>query len=335
MLKALIGAGLACLLASVLAPLPAHAAEALAPADYAKPVDCPAHYDLVEASGTCKPRDAEIRELPQGQCSGDGLRLTKENKCAASEAPPSPQCKAWSGRKSRISGSGSKASCLYEPTLAVSGLGDYIGDCFEITGALPTVGLKPKGIYLVTGQGEAEGNDRELTLVDARSDWYYLGCEAVPGSKHKAMASGLMESGALRSGYAYGFLTMPYKYYPGAKSFVTGIPIGGYLGWRNGKAGSGRTLAAAVTLSSVKANTVDPTKLGADGKPTATGSADVAALSLAFGWMFDVSKTAFGKPFKAGIFAGWDFVNREPTIDYRFNRKPWIAIQIGYDFTDD
>jgi hypothetical protein len=335
MLNALFRAGLAGVLAALLAPLPVHAVDAHVPADYAKPVECPAHYDLVEATGTCKARDTEIRALAQGQCSGEGLRLTNENKCAPTEAAPSPQCKAWSGRKSRVSGSGSKAFCVYEPTLAVSGLGDYIGDCFEITGAPPGNGLQSKGIYLVTGQGEAESNDRELTLVDARSDWYYLGCEAVPGSKHKTMASSLMESGALRSGYAYGFLTMPYKYYPGAKSFVTGVPIGGYLGWRNGKAGSGRTLAAAVTLSNVKANTVDPKVLDADGKPAATGSADVAALSLAFGWMFDVSKTALGKPFKAGVFAGWDFVNKAPTIDYRFNRKPWIAIQIGYDFTDN
>lgn len=166
----------------------------------------------------------------------------------------------------------------------------------------------------------------------------HLGLQAYWGAdsvKHTVSAAALMEAGALRSGYAFGLLTMPYKYYPGEKSFVAGVPIGAYLGWRNGVAGSGSTFAAALTLGQVKADTVDPAQKDANGKPTVIGSADVAALSLALGVMYDLLKSPVGKPFKAGIFVGADVVSRDPTVSYRFNRKPWVAIQLGYDFTDN
>jgi hypothetical protein len=149
------------------------------------------------------------------------------------------------------------------------------------------------------------------------------------------LASQMNAVGATRFGYAYGFLTMPYKYFPSEKSFQVNVPIGAYMGWRWGAAGSGQTLAAAVTLSTVKANTVDPNTLDASGKPTVTGTTDVAALSIAAGIMFDVLKSPAGKPFKTGVFVGRDIVNQDPTIDYKFNRKNWIAVQIGYSFTDN
>jgi hypothetical protein len=222
-----------------------------------------------------------------------------------------------------------------EPTASIaSAPGDYVSDCFEIAAAPPGTTLKKDETYFVSGQKEIANDDRELTLVKGRIKWFF-GCKPVGDPVQRIAASRLIESGAYRRGWAYGALTMPYKYFPGEKSFVVNAPIGAYLGWRDGQAGSGRTYALAVTLSSVKANVVDPNLLDAAGKPTVTGTADVAALSLAAGAMFDILKSPRGKPFKVGVFVGRDTVSRDPTIDYRYNRKNWVALQIGYDFTDN
>jgi hypothetical protein len=326
------------LVALMLLPVPGFGADAaFVPADFAKPNQCPAHFDYQPADGSCKGIKDEIAALKGDLCAGDGVRADKNGLCVAVDPAPAPQCKAIAGRSAKISGAGARAQCSYEATLAISGLGDYVGDCFATPIAPAGSGLKAGGHYLVTGQQDAGDKDRELTIVDGTDPhWYKLGCKAAQsGSVHRVLASGLIESGAKRKGYAYGFLTMPYKYFPSDKSFETGVPIGGYLGWRSGQAGSGKTVAAAVTLGSVKANTVDPNQRDAAGNKLVTGNADVAALSFAFGGMFDLLKSPAGKPFKAGVFVGWDFVNEDPGIDYRHNRKPWIAIQLGYDFTDN
>jgi hypothetical protein len=338
MVKTSASVALGCSALALLWPAAGQAADSFVPADYAQPKECPARYDYQPAAGTCKAQPDQIAALKGADCAGDGVRLdTASGKCVPTDPAPAPQCKPIAGRTAKISGAGTKAACSYEATLAVSGRGDYIGDCFYSPLALARSGLKAEGNYLVTDQRKAGEDDRELTVVTGTDPaWYKLGCRALEnGSKHSVLASELMESGAKRKGYAFGFLTMPYKYYPSDKSFVTGVPIGGYLGWRSGQAGSGMTMAAAVTLGSVKANTVDPIQRDAAGNKLVTGSADVAALSLAFGGMFDLLKSPTAKPFKAGVFVGWDYVNNEPSIDYRHNRKPWIAIQIGYDFTDN
>jgi hypothetical protein len=339
MFKASVGVSIAGSVVALLWPVAGHAADTFVPADYVQPKDCPALYDYQPAAGTCKALPDKIAELKGARCTGDGVRLdTQNDKCVPTDPAPAPQCKPFAGRTAKISGAGAKAACSYEATLAVSGLGDYIGDCFKVPIKPAGTNLEPGKNYLVTGQKDAGKDDRELVLVDGTpAELLRFGCKAVKGgSVHPGLlASGLIEAGAVRKGYTYGFLTMPYKYFPSEKSFVTGVPIGGYLGWRSGQAGSGKTAAAAVTLGSVKANTVDPAKLDANNKPTVTGTADVAALSFAFGLMFDLLKSPAGKPFKAGVFIGKDIVNNDPSIDYRFNRKPWIAIQLGYDFTDN
>ncbi len=339
MLKTAVALSVGCGVLAALLPLHGHAAETFVPADFAKPSACPAHFEYQAADGSCKALKDEIATLKSDACAGDGVLVDKATgKCVSTDPAPAPLCKPIAGRSAKISGAGAKAACSYEATLAASGRGDYVGDCFETPITPSGMGLKAGRHYLVTGQKSADDDDRELTLVDASpSAWYRLGCEAVKGGAiYRGRASGLIEAGAVRQGYAYGFLTMPYRYFPGDKSFVTGVPIGGYIGWRAGQAGSGRTVAAAVTLGSVKANTVDPTRFAADGKTKlVTGTSDVAALSFALGMMFDILKSPAGKPFKAGMFVGADIVSNDAAIDYRFNRKPWIAIQLGYDFTDN
>ncbi len=214
-----------------------------------------------------------------------------------------------------------------------SAAGDYIGDCFGLKGN-PDVNDEGARTYLVTEQKELDNDDRRLTVVPGKIKYFPLRCVATSREREAKLASELIAQGATRSGYAYGVLTMPYKYFPGEKSFTVNAPVGGYMGWRHGRAGSGTTYAVAFTLSSVKANTVDPSTL-VDNKPAVTGTAQVAAISFAAGVMFDVLKSTRGKPFKTGLFIGRDRVSQDPTVDYRFNGKTWVALQIGFDFTDN
>jgi hypothetical protein len=310
------------------------------PADLSKPEVCPDYYNYKKDSGECMADTNKINVLKEDDCKGPGLKLNVGGSppvCVVdNKKKPSPKCKSLPGYTSKITGTGVNAACSFERLILASAPGDYIGDCFHIKAVPPGTELEHGEYYFVSGQKTTASNDRELTLVSGEVRWIPpTGCHATGGPQHQVFASQLIEAGASRYGYAYGILTMPYKYFPSEKSFQVNVPIGGYLGYRYGQAGSGTTFALAVTLSSVKANTVDPTKLDAAGKPTVTGTADVTAISGAIGFMFDFLKSPNGSPFKAGVFIGKDIVSSDPNIDYRFNRKTWIAIQLGYDFTNN
>ena len=93
-------------------------------------------------------------------------------------------------------------------------------------------------------------------------------------------------------------------------------------------AGSAITFAGTVAIGSVKGEVKDST-----GKVTDTP--DLMALSVAAGWMYDISKSASGKPFKIGVFIGKDFVSSGNAVNYPRNRQTWAAFQIGFDFTDN
>jgi hypothetical protein len=310
--------------------------EKFVPLDYSQPNVCSDFYEFEKVGGTCKGFPEKVDKPSEARCNGFDFSFDKSSgKCSSAGATKIPACKPMVGFLPSISGTGAEAKCSYERLVVRSAPGDYIGDCIEIK-------VKPAGTdidvgkYLVTAQKEIEGDDRELTLVPGEVQVFPgVHCASLSGSPKKVNASQLIDLGAIRQGYTYGFLTMPYKYYPGQKSFQLGIPVGGYLGWRYGQAGSATTAAAALTLGTVKANTVDPNKLDGSGKPSVLGSSDVPVISLALGVMFDILKSSRGKPFKAGVFVGADVVNNDPTIEYRFNRKKWVAIQLGYEFTDN
>ena len=224
--------------------------------------------------------------------------------------------------------------------------GDYLGDCFIVRSTLPSApAMAVDRNYIVTRQSGSDPTQPQLTLVPAiRWDTMSFFQEYVPGVSCRpdrstqgpisVPASALADAGALRMGWVHGILTMPYKYYPGSKKFEAGAPIGAYLGWRWGQPGAGLTLAGAVTIGSVNADTVDPQTLNAQGQPTITGSTNATALSAAVGYVVDITRNETYHPFKVGIFVGKDFVNTSPNLVYEHNRKTWVALQIGFQFTD-
>lgn len=302
-------------------------------------ISCGKLFIFNQSEGTCTISDAVRKALTADKCTGPGLTYVEALKecIVVKESVPKPECKA---DNVKLEFDATLKQCVVKADTPKSAPGNYKGDCFRLNTASPISGLENGEMYTVTDQGEADANgDKQLSMKKGKFTLFpTIGCKVADGDKAgplvQAKASELVVSGATRYGYAYGLLTMPYKYYPSAKSFESGAPIGGYMGWRMGQAASGFTLALALTLGSVKADTVDPKQLDVDGKPKVTGSTNVSALSYAAGFVFDVAKDPKAKPFKAGFFVGKDFVNNDPSVQYRFNRKTWIAVQIGYDFTD-
>ncbi len=229
-----------------------------------------------------------------------------------------------------------------------SNRGDYVGDCFLIKNDVPGL-AKNEGTrhWLVTEQDSRDPNDPVLTLIPA-SDWGHswvettlqralpiLGC--TPKTSHstpaRVHASDFNRHGAIRRGFVYGMLTTPYKYFPGSKRFQAGAPVGPYLGWRIGQSGVGGAFVTAITLGAVEGDTVkaDPTDAT---KQVITGHTTLMALSAAAGLIFDITRNPSKSPIKVGLLAGQDWVNSADNVKYDHNRKTWVAIQIGFDFTD-
>lgn len=216
-----------------------------------------------------------------------------------------------------------------KPVIAATTPGDYKGDCFRLV-AKPGVGsgLKEKGTYLVLSQDKREG-DPNLKVIEAESLAYgFLSCSPKTGSAPEVKdvrASTFIESGAIRTGWTYGVLALPYKYHLDDKSFSSGVSVGPYIGRRIDAWGAGYTVAATMAIGTVTGTSTDTA--GNTTSPT------LAAFTFAGGVMFDVSKGS--KPFKAGLFVGRDVVGRDSGVMYPHNRKTWIAVQLGYDFTDN
>jgi hypothetical protein len=260
-------------------------------------------------------------------------------------APTCPGIHSYTAKV--LSDTAGQLSCVYErPDAPTSSQGDYVGDCFHLK--TPVGNLAAGTRLFVTDQDAQDKASPMLTVVRA-VNWGddlggffqdlvpgWPGCRATVSNTPATAVSAteLTKSGATRRGYAFGALTMPYKYFPGSKKFIEGVPLGAYLGWRVGQPGSALTFAASVTLGSVSADTVTRTGTGASEVVTITGSTQAAALSWAGGLMVDVSRNPASKPFRAGFFVGKDHVNRSDNISYEHNNKTWVAVQIGFDFTD-
>lgn len=317
---------------------PAQAATtAVDPATLKAPT-CEAPLQFNEADGVCGLAEgAKASDFTEQTCpkvSGFEVR----NQVCEFE-PSKARAPTCSNSVSNLRYNAQSKSCEMVVGQPTSSPGDYVGDCFRIKAEPSGSGMKAGQVYMVTGQevGGEDGADRTLKLVDGKLNlWPFpvlFGCVAQQGGRTYQASSGLlMEHGASRYGWAFGALAMPYKYYPSAKRFTAGLPIGAYLGWRRGVAGSGNTIAVAVTLSQVRADLV--TK-DAQGNEVITRGADVAALSGAFGMVFDISKRPSSKAFKAGLFFGKDRVNTSDNVRYDLNHKWWMAVQLGYDFTDN
>lgn len=292
-------------------------------------LSCDSPFVLKDAA--CTIDDAALARLDTADlCKGQGLAFDAGNKRCVADArlAPAPTC-TLNGQSlkfdSRVRG------CVLKAEPVRSSLGDFMGDCYRVRAGRTgmSAGLTAGSTYKVMFQTpDADGKDKTLTLVES-GDKGTLSCSP----NRKAMlfdvkASELASLGADRAGWAFGVLAVPFKYYSSGRTFGSGTSIGPYFGRRWGTPGSAYTFAVAATIGSVKGEVRD-----AEDKITSTP--DLQAFSLATGFMWDIAKSPEVRPFKLGVFVGADWVSSDRVVQFRQNRKPWIAFQIGFDFLDN
>lgn len=266
-----------------------------------------------------------------GLCT-KALGVWKDDKCAAPTEPRKATC------SDKVAGLVLKdGKCQLDRSTPRSAKGDYLGDCFEFRGRPetgPLAWLKGGEVMAVVDQ-QKDAADPMLKLVEATGSgtgW----CAAKTGSPIlPALASDVVETGAYRKGWVYGVLAVPYKYYPSSKTIAPAASIGGYFGRRWGTPGSAYSFVGALTLGAVKGEIREASTDGGKTPGKILETPQLSALSGAFGFMWDLSKAPGAKPFKIGAFVGVDRVSRGEIAKYPQDGKPWLALQIGYDFTDN
>jgi hypothetical protein len=307
---------------------PAHAVEIVSVVTDAK-ISCDAPFEL--KNGTCVVDAAALAKLDKAEtCKGEGLAFDKQGgKCIADPAlAPTPKC---TREGEQVKFDAQVKQCVLKREPLRSTLGDSMGDCYRVhvTRKSTTKELVAGKSYKVMFQDtDSDGKDKTLTLVESE-DKGTLWCDPRRGAElFDVKASELTRMGADRAGWAFGVLAVPFKYYGSSRTFGSGTAIGPYVGRRWGTPGSAYTFAVAATLSSVKGEIRD-----ADDKITSTP--DLQAFSLATGFMWDIAKAPEVRAFKWGVFIGADWVGSDKVVQFKQNRKPWIAIQIGFDFLDN
>jgi hypothetical protein len=289
---------------------------------------CPANFAVKGMA--CVADDAEILKLTEDKCKGAGLAFVgKPAQCfVVKDQIPTPTC---SGGALPLTYDKTLQQCVVKDEIPRSLLSEYLGDCFRIKG-LPAgskLGLESENTYQVRFQRPEGTADKMLTLA-LSGDKGTLGCAPVEkATLFDVKASDLQAIGANRAGWAFGVLALPYKYHTDDRSFSAATSVGPYFGRRWGTPGSAYTFAVAATIGSVKGevrDAVDKTKI--------VETPDLQAFSLSAGFSYDVSKSPEIRPFKIGFFVGADWVGSSDIVKYKHNRKPWVALQIGYDFLD-
>ena len=125
-----------------------------------------------------------------------------------------------------------------------------------------------------------------------------------------------------RYGLTYGALLVPFKYHlGGSKSFTGSTSVGGYLGFRQDR--SGRTGLALEYIGFIGAATV-PVAQTTNGQST---TQNMSGVTYGIGILGTVKGS-----FHMGVVFGADRVNA--SAHYEDNGKPWVAVEIGYAFSN-
>lgn len=212
-------------------------------------------------------------------------------------------------------------------TAAVSSNDNYVGDCFRVyipSDSTSGSTLTP-GWYLTLSQ-----HDDNLKLLKVKSPLGVICSAQRPEVDEKgnpviveAKATDLFAYRALRTGWTYGVLVLPYKYHLDDKSFSGETTIGPYIGRRSTLGDIGYTWAMTAGFTPVSVESIDQS-----GNKKST---QLSAFSYAIGLIFELNKGL--SPFQAGIFFGRDVVSSDSAVTYNHDRKNWLAFQLGWDFS--
>jgi len=121
-----------------------------------------------------------------------------------------------------------------------------------------------------------------------------------------------------RYGLTYGTLMVPYKYHFGSKNFSSSTSVGGYLGFRQENSLIGLQWIGFMGVGQIP---VTQNVNGEDKTQNLTG------VSYGIGLLGTVKDK-----FHMGVILGADRVN--PGSGYKDNGKPWIAVELGYAFSN-
>jgi hypothetical protein len=322
-------------LAPAMAWLPARAAPAEVIDLTSITPGCELPYTLKADKSACEANPAVFKAIKvQAECEKVAGAKWDAGACTAptdATLIPKPTC---GSRLSDLSYNADKKSCQVIRETPRRSLGDFVGDCFKIHSPPPEGvddQLKQGMYFIVESQTRTPTEDKELVVSPARPaglGGMTFWCRTTGARERRINASTLVSAGAHRYGWSYGVLTLPFKYYAHDKSFTPGaLNVGPFLGRRWGSAGSAITAAVAATIGSVRGEIKDT-------QGNITSTPDLTAFSIAIGLMLDVSNNPDLKPFKMGLFYGVETVSGADGVNYKHNRKPWVAFQIGYDFTD-
>ena len=293
---------------------------------------CADGFDYIQSSKQCKVGTKFDDASKAADCAKLKGTFTeaKDGKPASCAPPktPAPTCNAPESRRISFK----DGQCVLDVSTPTSDAGNYVGDCIEPAGKIP--GAPNYKLLHVTEQSE---DRKTLYVVPAERPWKIF-CKPLEVATDEngqvtndsrwepvpIALSDVLRSGAKRTGWVYGMLALPFKYRPGNKSITNSVSVGPYLGARASMAGRAWTHAVTLGLTQIKASTPD----GNGG----VNDTHVTGFTFAYGLMFDVSKSA--KPFKSGVFVGVDQYSKLNGTKVAESGKWWLAVQIGYDFTD-
>lgn len=125
-----------------------------------------------------------------------------------------------------------------------------------------------------------------------------------------------------RYGLTFGTLIVPFKYHlGGSESFSGSASVGGYVGYRQEKSGF---LGLDVQYVAF---------IGASNVPVSKTTNGTTTTENMFGVSYGIGILGTVKgSFHMGIILGADRVNS--SADYIDNGKPWIAVELGYAFSN-
>ena len=147
-----------------------------------------------------------------------------------------------------------------------------------------------------------------------------------PGAVIRVKAQQLTDSPPDRLGMAFGVLTVPFKYHlTGAKDFTGSASLGSYLGYRtdNEGLGYGTTFLAFIGASNI--SVPEQSNSGSNTQGGSTTTHNLFGVSYGFGAVATIKGS-----FQAGLVIGADRVSNSEK--YQYNGKPWLALELGYDF---
>ncbi len=249
-------------------------------------------------------------------------------------------------------------SAIAQPTTTPSDKDSWKGDKVKLANDVKNIGdgqngsnyFAPDGsIFMVTDDDETShkitvkflniktlpdsNGNKKVGLNSTANFMFWHKIDETPRDVPSASTSGPVDSHGLytmdkaalekmdyyRHGWAFGLLTVPYKYQLHDKSFGSALTIGPYVGYRFADQASSTTWVLTAGI----VNNI-PVPLANN-----TGTVNRSGFTLAVGWIFSINK---GTGLEAGVLFGQDRLGSNAAAPYQYEGKTWASVAIGYKF---